>query len=379
MMDAMRRLCALVACIYSEVLVPDGEKAEYRRDGKDGGVRLTFGEPEPLNGLLKEPVIYISTDAVDFSWRSVCHDQLLAAYPVYALVYYPREDEESALRAGDFVERLAAELTAEDRWFGNIPGFIEQPSADYLGFDKSTNCHKWALYFEYRRLPVPPHVPFPGDVLLRTVKINWRRDIEDTWVFDVTQFKMEPDDVDWSLGDDAIDVTLPRLVNGPIDATTPDYPAVFYYAASPLPAGLAFDSATRQLHGVPTENGVTTVAYSAAKDGLGGVYSHDPPIIFTGADLAACRTARDAAFGSGGANEDDLAEFQADRHLGIVLKPSAGNASVETYLPGEGDDAAYDNTKWVNRGNVASYAATVTADFTITVTGLWIVGMQGVD
>ena len=188
MMDAMCRLCALVAVIYSEVLVPDGEKAEYRRDGKDGGVRLTFGEPEPLNGLLKEPVIYISTDAVDFSWRSVCHDQLLAAYPVYALVYYPREDEKSALLAGDFVERLAAELTAEDRWFGNIPGFIEQPSADYLGFDKSTNCHKWALYFEYRRLPVPPHVPFPGDVLLRTVKINWRRDIQDTWVFDVTQF-----------------------------------------------------------------------------------------------------------------------------------------------------------------------------------------------
>ena len=187
MMDAMRRLCALVACIYSEVLVPDGEKAEYRGDGKDGGVRLTFGEPEPLNELLKEPVIYISTDAVDFSWRSVCHDQLLAAYPVYALVYYPREDEESALLAGDFVERLAAELTAEDRWFGNIPGFIEQPSADYLGFDKSTNCHQWALYFEYRRLPVPPHVPFPGDVLLRTVKINWRRDIQDTWVFQVPQ------------------------------------------------------------------------------------------------------------------------------------------------------------------------------------------------
>ena len=393
MMDAMCRLCALVACIYSEVLVPDGEKAEYRRDGKDGGVRLTFGEPEPLNGLLKEPVIYISTDAVDFSWRSVCHDQLLAAYPVYALVYYPREDEKSALLAGDFVERLAAELTAEDRWFGNIPGFIERPSADYLGFDKSTNCHKWALYFEYRRLPVPPHVPSPGDVLLRTVEINWRRDIQDTWVFDVTQFVMEPDDVDWSLGDVAINEELPRLVNGPIDVPLPDYPAVFYYAASPLPAGLAFDSATRSLTGVPTENGVTTVAYSAAfdsatrrltgvpteNDGLGGVYPHDPPIIFTGANLAACRTARDTAFASDGANEGDLPDFQSDQHLGIVLKPSAGNASVETYLPGEVGGTTYDNTKWVNRGNVASYAATVTADFTITVTGLWIVGMQGVD
>ena len=196
MMDAMCRLCALIAVIYDDVLVPGGEKAEHRGDGKDGVVRLTFGEPEPLNYVLKEPRIYVSTDAMDFAWRDVRHEDLRVAYPVYALVYYPRDDEYSALAAGDFVERLAAELTSEDRWFGNLPntrplpGFIEKPSADYLGFDKSTNCHQWALYFEYRRLPVPPHVPFPGDVLLRTVKINWRHDIQDTWV--PFRFRLRP-------------------------------------------------------------------------------------------------------------------------------------------------------------------------------------------
>ena len=175
MMDAMCRLCALIAVIYDDVLcddvlVPNGEKAEHRGDGKDGVVRLTFGEPEPLNYVLKEPRIYVSTDAMDFSLaETCCHEDLRVAYPVYALVYYPRADEvQLRSLAGDFVERLAAELTSEDRWFGNLPntralpGFIEMPSADYLGFDQSTNCHMWALYFEYRRLPVPAARDLPG-------------------------------------------------------------------------------------------------------------------------------------------------------------------------------------------------------------------------
>ena len=256
MMDAMARLSALITVIAADIYaVP-----QSGRDAPE--VRMTFGEPEPLNEQVKQPRIYLATDAMDFSWRDSRHEQLNVAYPVYALVYYPREAEDSVLAAGDFVERLAAELTAEDRWFGNIPGFIEAPSGDYLGFDQSANCHRWVLYFEYRRVPVPPHVPFPGDVPLRTVTVKWLRDIQDTWVFQVTQFEMEPADIDWSLGDGAIDVTLPALDGNP---------AGVEYAASPLPAGLAFDSATRKLTGTPTENGVTTVAYRASQDGLGTV------------------------------------------------------------------------------------------------------------
>ena len=60
------------------------------------------------------------------------------------------------------------------------------------------------------------------------------------------------------------------------------------------------------------------------------------------------RTARDTAFGSGGANEDDLADFQGDQYLGILLKPTTGAYTVETYLPGN-EGNAYDNTQWANR------------------------------
>ena len=148
MMDAMARLSALITVIAADIYTGSGCP----------DVRMTFGEPEPLNEQLKQPLIHVATDAMDFSWRDSRHEQMNVAYPVYALVYYPREDEDSALEAGDFVERLAAELTAEDRWFGNIPGFIESPSGDYLGFDRSANCHRWVLYFAYRRVPVPPCV-----------------------------------------------------------------------------------------------------------------------------------------------------------------------------------------------------------------------------
>ena len=72
-------------------------------------------------------------------------------------------------------------------------------------------------------------------------------------------FQTQPTDVAWSMGDAAIDVTLPALDGDPAGVT---------YAASPLPDGLAFDGARRELTGTPTENGVTTVSYSAAGSGL---------------------------------------------------------------------------------------------------------------
>ena len=72
-------------------------------------------------------------------------------------------------------------------------------------------------------------------------------------------FQTQPADIAWASGDAAIDVTLPALDGSPAGVN---------YAASPLPAGLAFDAATRSLTGAPTENGATVVTYSAAKSGL---------------------------------------------------------------------------------------------------------------
>ena len=104
-------------------------------------------------------------------------------------------------------------------------------------------------------------------------------------------------------------------------------------------------------------NPTSSVSASRGGDGGrgGGVYFPDPPRIFTGADLAACRTARNTHF-SDAANADELASYQRDQYLGILLKPAAGNSVTETYLPGEASNA-YDATKWVDRGNVASDAA----------------------
>ena len=412
MMDAMARLCGLIAVIYEDVLVPDGEMEERRENGKDGAVRLTFGEPEPLNYVLKEPVIYVSTDAMDFSWRDVSHCALQVAYPVYALVYYPREDDESMLLAGDFVERLAAELTAEDRWFGNIPGFIEQPSADYLGFDKSTNCHKWALYFEYRRLPVPRPAPFTGDVPLGTVTINWASDIEDTWTFWVTQFEKEPPDVDWSWGEAAIDVPLPQLIADPrlltgddyetsqlpdglapndprrlLTATDDDGAVVVVYTASPLPPGLAFNPLTRELTGTPTENGVTTVTYRASKDRLGTVTA-EFTITVTGLSIVGPMTRfrvepADVTWNMGddpiGVTLPALAFDPAGvSYVALALNPT-GVDYAATPLPGwlAFDPATRDltGTPTENGVTTVTYRASkygldpVMAEFTITVTG----------
>ena len=81
----------------------------------------------------------------------------------------------------------------------------------------------------------------------------------------------------------------------------------------------------------------------------GGVYFPEPPLVFAGASLAAARTARDTHFAAAG-NADDLARYQGDQFLGIILKPNAGDQVVETYLPGESGNA-YDNTKWIDRGS----------------------------
>ncbi|MCY3678743.1 MAG: hypothetical protein OXH66_14340 [Gemmatimonadetes bacterium] len=97
-------------------------------------------------------------------------------------------------------------------------------------------------------------------------------------------------------------------------------------------------------------------------EGGGGLHFRDPADEFTGADLAACRAARDTYFGNA-ANAAALAQFVGDRSLAIILDPGdSTDNEFETYLGGDG---AYDSTKWVSRtdaiqGNPGDDAAGLT-------------------
>ena len=75
----------------------------------------------------------------------------------------------------------------------------------------------------------------------------------------------------------------------------------------------------------------------AGGGGSGGLIFRQPTDIFTGADLAACRTARNIYFVSS-ANVAALAQFKADQFLAIVLNPGNSVDNVfETYLAGNSD------------------------------------------
>lgn len=83
----------------------------------------------------------------------------------------------------------------------------------------------------------------------------------------------------------------------------------------------------------------------------GGLITRTPADTFTGANLAACRTARDTYFGLPG-NAGALREFQASQFLSIVLDPGDSAVNVwETYAPGN-EGRAYDNIQWLSRGQV---------------------------
>ena len=78
-----------------------------------------------------------------------------------------------------------------------------------------------------------------------------------------------------------------------------------------------------------------------------GLEPRDPANVFTGTNLAACRTARDTYFALT-ANAAALADYQAKPLLTIILDPTNSTANVfETYLPG--NIGPYDKTKWVAR------------------------------
>ena len=79
-----------------------------------------------------------------------------------------------------------------------------------------------------------------------------------------------------------------------------------------------------------------------------GLYLRNPADEFTGANLAACRTARDTYFNNA-ANADALLEFQENQSLAIILNPTNSTDNVfETYLPST-LGAAYDAAQWRDR------------------------------
>lgn len=83
--------------------------------------------------------------------------------------------------------------------------------------------------------------------------------------------------------------------------------------------------------------------------GGGGLVLRKPPDEFTGATLAACRTARDTAFGTGGSLAGALSEYQANQSLAIILNPTGDDNNVfQTYAPGQ-DGQAYNSAQWVDR------------------------------
>ena len=108
---------------------------------------------------------------------------------------------------------------------------------------------------------------------------------------------------------------------------------------------------------------------ASAGGGGGGGLAFKPDVgPFTGATIAACRTARDNYF-SAGANAATLAEFQRNHFLAIELDPTgANNSEFQVYAQGQ-EGNAYDAAQWQDRtgfvkgerGNAGS-DATVNAD-----------------
>ena len=93
------------------------------------------------------------------------------------------------------------------------------------------------------------------------------------------------------------------------------------------------------------------IGRSGGGRGGGGLIFRKPADVFTGADLAACRLARNTAFGSTGRLSGILAQYQSNQSLSIVLNPTNSvENTFETYLTGNvGKD--YAATQWIARTN----------------------------
>ena len=90
------------------------------------------------------------------------------------------------------------------------------------------------------------------------------------------------------------------------------------------------------------------VGFGSGGSGGGGLDFRDAADIFTGADLTACRTARDAFFVAS-LTASALAEYQGNKFLTIILNPANSTDNVfETYLPGN-EGKTYASAQWVAR------------------------------
>ena len=96
--------------------------------------------------------------------------------------------------------------------------------------------------------------------------------------------------------------------------------------------------------------------------GGGGLLLRKPTDIFTGADLPACRTARNIYFVSS-ANVAALAQFNANQSLAIVLNPGNSVDNVfETYLAGNSDGLRQTAKEFALHGaNTSARGMTVSA------------------
>ena len=100
----------------------------------------------------------------------------------------------------------------------------------------------------------------------------------------------------------------------------------------------------------------------AGGGGSGGLLFRKPTDIFTGADLAACRTARNIYFVSS-TNALALAQFRADQFLAIVLNPGNSVDNVfETYQAGNSDGLRQTAKEFALHGaNTSARGMTVSA------------------
>ena len=102
--------------------------------------------------------------------------------------------------------------------------------------------------------------------------------------------------------------------------------------------------------------------------GGGGLLFRTPTDIFTGADLAACRTARNAYFVSPTNASALLNQFKTDQFLTIVLDPADSTDNVfETYLPGNADGVRQKQEFSLAAANATARGMTVNATYAYVV------------
>ena len=167
-------------------------------------------------------------------------------------------------------------------------------------------------------------------------------------------------------------ITLPEARDGPGSV-----PSTNTYTLAPLPAGLAFDSASRTLSGTPTSVGTFNLTYTATNedghtDSLSfsiEVAANVPPTANAGADQTVAEGASVTLDGSGSSDSEGENLTYAWTQVGtpMVSLSDADTATPTFTAPADLlNDATLEFSLVVNDGTNASAAATVT----ITITGV---------